>query len=144
MTSIPDDDAVFDDNLAEGFDFQAFDDSRLDPVQRDATERQSGKASFRITVPAPGDPTGSYAGRLRGRRVPVPNQVQRHHLELHHDGRAGIGAVVKAEHSPDCLHGSHNPQQAGRLDRLGGSEHRLRDQRLLPSSTVGAASHRIS
>ncbi len=59
---LPDDAVVFDDNLAEGIDFQAFGGSKLDAVQRDETERQQGQASLRITVPAPDDPTGGYAG----------------------------------------------------------------------------------
>jgi len=59
---LPDEAVVFDDNLAEGIDFQAFGGSKLDAVQRDATERQQGEASLRITVPAPDDPTGGYAG----------------------------------------------------------------------------------
>jgi hypothetical protein len=59
---LPDDSVVFDDNLAGGVDFQAFSGSKFDAVQRDTNERQSGTASLRITVPAPDDPTGSYAG----------------------------------------------------------------------------------
>jgi hypothetical protein len=59
---LPDDAVVFDDNLGEGIDFQAFGGSKLDAVQRDVTEAREGSASLRITVPAPDDPTGSYAG----------------------------------------------------------------------------------
>jgi len=59
---LPDGAVVFDDNLAEGIDFQAFGGSKFDAVQRDESEAREGSASLRITVPAPDDPTGSYAG----------------------------------------------------------------------------------
>lgn len=59
---LPDDAVVFDDNFGEGVDFQAFAGSKTDALQRDTNERYEGEASLRITVPAPDDPSGSYAG----------------------------------------------------------------------------------
>jgi len=53
---------VFGDALGDGIDFQAFAGSKVDAVTVDASERFSGTASFRIEVPAPGDPLGGYAG----------------------------------------------------------------------------------
>ncbi|TVR60623.1 MAG: hypothetical protein EA422_13585, partial [Gemmatimonadales bacterium] len=59
---LPDDAVVFDDNFGDGVDFQAFAGSKTDALQRDTSERYEGEASLRITVPAPDDPSGSYAG----------------------------------------------------------------------------------
>lgn len=53
---------VFGDTFGEGIDYQAFLGSKVDAVSIDATERHTGVASLKVTVPAPGDPTGSYAG----------------------------------------------------------------------------------
>lgn len=61
-TPLPDGAVVFDDNLAEGVDFQAFDGSKFDALQRDESVSREGQASLRVTVPVPDDPTGSYAG----------------------------------------------------------------------------------
>ncbi len=59
---LPEDAVVFDDNLASGVDFQAFAGSKADALERDTSERFEGQASLRISVPAPDDPGGSYAG----------------------------------------------------------------------------------
>ncbi len=59
---LPDDAVVFDDNLGEGIDFQAFGGSKTDALQRDTNVSYDGEASLRISVPAPEDPSGSYAG----------------------------------------------------------------------------------
>lgn len=56
------DPAVFDDALGSYVDFQAFAGSKLDALAIDSTVAYSGARSIRITVPAPGDPTGTYAG----------------------------------------------------------------------------------
>jgi len=56
------DPAVFDDGLGAYVDFQAFAGSKLDALAIDSTVAYSGATSIRITVPAPGDPTGTYAG----------------------------------------------------------------------------------
>jgi hypothetical protein len=46
----------------EGIDYQAFLGSKLDAVDIDTAERFRGEASMKITVPAPGDQSGTYAG----------------------------------------------------------------------------------
>lgn len=56
------DPAVFDDGFGAYVDFQAFAGSKLDALAIDSTVAYSGATSIRITVPAPGDPTGTYAG----------------------------------------------------------------------------------
>ena len=57
----PSDGVVFEDALAGGVDFQAFAGSKTDALTTDAAAK-SGRASLKVTVPAPGDPSGSYAG----------------------------------------------------------------------------------
>jgi hypothetical protein len=56
------DPAVFDDGFGAGVDFQAFAGSKLDALGIDSTVTHSGATSIRVTVPAPGDPSGTYAG----------------------------------------------------------------------------------
>jgi hypothetical protein len=56
------DPVVFEDTFGNGVDVQAFLGSKLDAVSIDTIERHAGTASLRVTVPNPGDPTGSYAG----------------------------------------------------------------------------------
>ena len=56
------DPVVFADNFGANVDFQAFLGSKLDAVQIDSSVTRSGATSLRITVPAAGDPTGTYAG----------------------------------------------------------------------------------
>lgn len=58
----PDEAVIFDDGFGEGIDFQAFSGSKLDALQQDAVEKFEGESSLRISVPAPTDPSGSYAG----------------------------------------------------------------------------------
>lgn len=56
------DPAVFDDQFGAYVDFQAFLGSKLDAISIDTAESHSGTASLRVTVPPPGNPTGTYAG----------------------------------------------------------------------------------
>jgi hypothetical protein len=56
------DPVVFHDALGANVEFQAFAGSKLDALELDTTERHSGTTSLRFTVPAVGDPTGTYAG----------------------------------------------------------------------------------
>ncbi len=56
------DPVVFRDDFGAQVGFQAFAGSKLDALSVDSVERHSGTASLRFTVPAVGDPTGSYAG----------------------------------------------------------------------------------
>lgn len=56
------DPVVFDDTFGASVDFQAFMGSKLDAIAIDPNEAFSGTASIRVTVPAPGDPGGTYAG----------------------------------------------------------------------------------
>lgn len=56
------DPVVFDDTFGASVDFQAFLGSKLDAIAIDSTEAFSGVASIRVTVPPPGDPSGTYAG----------------------------------------------------------------------------------
>jgi hypothetical protein len=53
---------VFSDEYGSNVTFQAFENSKYDAVSVDATEKYDGSASLRVTVPGPGDPTGTYAG----------------------------------------------------------------------------------
>jgi hypothetical protein len=53
---------VFDDNFGSYATFQAFLGSKVDAVTIDTAEKYQGTASLKITVPAPGDPAGTYAG----------------------------------------------------------------------------------
>jgi hypothetical protein len=59
---LPTDPEVFTDTFGPGVNFQAFLGSKLDALSIDATERHTGAASLKFTVPAPGDPSGGYAG----------------------------------------------------------------------------------
>lgn len=56
------DPAVFDDGFGSYVDFQAFAGSKLDALAIDSTVAYSGATSIRVTVPAAGDPSGTYAG----------------------------------------------------------------------------------
>lgn len=56
------DPAVFDDGFGASVDFQAFAGSKLDALAIDSTVSYSGATSIRVTIPAAGDPTGTYAG----------------------------------------------------------------------------------
>jgi hypothetical protein len=56
------DPVVFDDMFGASVDFQAFMGSKLDALAIDPTEAFSGTASICVTVPPPGDPSGTYAG----------------------------------------------------------------------------------
>jgi hypothetical protein len=56
------DPAVFDDGFGSNVDFQAFAGSKLDALAIDSTVTYSGATSIRVTVPGPGDPSGTYAG----------------------------------------------------------------------------------
>jgi hypothetical protein len=62
--------AVFLDNFAPGTDFQAFAGSKTDALNVDATIKRSGTSSLRVTVPAPGDASGGYAGGAFVSNVP--------------------------------------------------------------------------
>ncbi len=53
---------IFGDGFARGVDFQAFGDSKLNALSIDSTVHHSGTSSLRFTIPAPGDPSGGYAG----------------------------------------------------------------------------------
>ncbi len=54
--------AIFDESLGAGIDYQAFAGSKVDAVTVDTNESHTGSASLRVTVPAVGDPSGTYAG----------------------------------------------------------------------------------
>lgn len=54
--------AVFEDSFAPGVDFQAFSGSKTDALSVDATVKRSGAASLKVTIPAPGNASGGYAG----------------------------------------------------------------------------------
>lgn len=54
--------AVFEDGFAAGVDFQAFGGSKTDALTVDASVKRSGAASLKVTVPAPGNASGGYAG----------------------------------------------------------------------------------
>jgi hypothetical protein len=54
--------AVFFDNFAEGVTFQAFADSKADAVEIDQSVTYRGSASLKVTVPGPGDASGTFAG----------------------------------------------------------------------------------
>ncbi len=53
---------VYADGFGSNVDFQAFLGSKLDALAIDSTVTHSGSTSIRITVPPPGDPSGTYAG----------------------------------------------------------------------------------
>jgi len=53
---------VFADGFGATLDYKAFAGSKYDAVSMDTTVKFDGTTSLRITVPAAGDPSGSYAG----------------------------------------------------------------------------------
>ena len=53
---------VFRDNFGAHVGWQAFGNSKLDALSVDTAEKHSGTTSLKFTVPAPGDPSGGYAG----------------------------------------------------------------------------------
>jgi hypothetical protein len=53
---------IFTDGFAPGLSFQAFAGSKTDAVQIDPTTKFRGANALRVTIPAPGDASGSYAG----------------------------------------------------------------------------------
>jgi hypothetical protein len=53
---------IFDDGFAPAMGFEAFSGAKTDALSVDATVRRTGNASLRVRIPAPNDPTGSYAG----------------------------------------------------------------------------------
>jgi hypothetical protein len=57
-----DDPVVFDDNFGSSTTFQAFLGSKVDALTIDTAERYQGTASLKVSIPRPGDPSGSYAG----------------------------------------------------------------------------------
>lgn len=61
LAGTPRDGRVFIDNFIAS-DFQAFGGSKLDAVALDTEVKYRGSSSLRVTIPAPGDPTGGYAG----------------------------------------------------------------------------------
>jgi hypothetical protein len=56
------DPVVFEDAFGDHVDFEAFRGSKVDAVSIDTNEKHQGTSSLKVTVPAPGDPTGIYAG----------------------------------------------------------------------------------
>ncbi|NJD10562.1 MAG: hypothetical protein FIB01_09060 [Gemmatimonadetes bacterium] len=58
----PSDGAVFKDAFAAQVGYAAFQDSKLDALSVDPTGGPDGSAALKISVPAPGDPTGGFAG----------------------------------------------------------------------------------
>ncbi len=56
------DPVVFDDDFGAAVDYKAFAGSKFDAVQKDTSVKYDGTTSLKITVPAPTDPSGSYAG----------------------------------------------------------------------------------
>jgi len=62
LAEAPRDPLVFGDDFGNAVDYQAFSGSKVDAVQMDFAVAFNGPASLRITVPAPGDPSGSFAG----------------------------------------------------------------------------------
>ncbi len=53
---------VFLDGFSQGLDYQAFLGSKVDAVTIDTAEHYQGTSSLKVTVPPPGDPSGTYAG----------------------------------------------------------------------------------
>lgn len=60
--SFPSDPEVFIDGFGPGVDFQAFGGSKVDALNIETRETNSGQSALRITVPSFGDPAGSFAG----------------------------------------------------------------------------------
>ena len=68
----PQDADIFAEEFGSGVTFQAFGGSKVDALQVDRTERRSGVASLRVTIPGPGDQClfGSYyACRCQPERI---------------------------------------------------------------------------
>ena len=53
---------VFGDTFGSKVIWQAFGGSKLDAIAIDSTTSYTGAASIKVTVPGPGDPSGTYAG----------------------------------------------------------------------------------
>jgi hypothetical protein len=66
----PNEPGIFLDGFAPGLGFQAFAGSKTDAVQIDAATKFRGTNAMRITVPAPGDASGAYAGGAFVSNVP--------------------------------------------------------------------------
>ncbi len=58
----PNDPGVFAEGFAPNVRFEAFAGSKVDALGEDGTTFHSGTVALRVTVPAPGDPSGGYAG----------------------------------------------------------------------------------
>ncbi len=56
------DPVVYSDGFGSNVDFQAFLGSKLDAISIDSTTKFIGTTSLKVTVPAPGDASGGYAG----------------------------------------------------------------------------------
>ena len=61
---------IFVDNFGSGVGFEAFGGSKLDAVSIDNTVKHSGTASLKVTIPAPGDASGAYAGGAFTANIP--------------------------------------------------------------------------
>lgn len=70
LAPFPSEPLIFDDVFGAGVGFAAFGGSKTDAVQLDQVERYQGSSSLRVTVPAPADPSGSYAGGAFTANVP--------------------------------------------------------------------------
>jgi hypothetical protein len=66
----PNEPGIYLDGFAPGLGFQAFAGSKTDAVQIDAATKFRGTNAMRITVPAPGDASGAYAGGAFVSNVP--------------------------------------------------------------------------
>ncbi len=66
----PNEPGIFIDGFAPGLGFQAFAGSKTDAVQIDAATKFRGANAMRVTVPAPGDASGAYAGGAFVSNVP--------------------------------------------------------------------------
>ncbi|MGD2069555.1 MAG: hypothetical protein PVI57_12840, partial [Gemmatimonadota bacterium] len=70
LAPFPSEAEVLVDGFAEGVTFEAFAGSKTDAVDVDPVERFEGNSSLRVRVPAPGDPSGGYAGGAFTTAVP--------------------------------------------------------------------------
>lgn len=70
LAPFPSEPAVFVDGFGPGVGFAAFAGSKTDAVQIDQTVFYTGRSSLRVSVPAPSDPSGSYAGGAFTANVP--------------------------------------------------------------------------
>jgi hypothetical protein len=66
----PSDPFIFSDGFAPGIRFEAFGGSKVDAISIDPSTTFRGSAALRVTIPAPGDPTGGYAGGAFVSNVP--------------------------------------------------------------------------